>query len=86
MEIRAIARAFNNMAEELQRHRAQQLTFVAFVAHELRNPLAAMKAAIEAIGVRNTGTVSEPAALTALISRQIDLLARMLSDAGLRAN
>jgi signal transduction histidine kinase len=80
LEIRAIARAFNDMAEELQRHRSQQLTFVAFVAHELRNPLAAMKAAIEAIRARSTRTGSKPEDLEALISRQIDLLARMLSD------
>jgi signal transduction histidine kinase len=79
-EIRAIARAFNDMADQMQRHRSQQLTFVAFVAHELRNPLAAMKAAVQVISVRNAGTGSEPGDLTALISRQIDLLARMLSD------
>jgi signal transduction histidine kinase len=79
-EIRAIARAFNDMAEELQRHRDQQLTFVAFVAHELRNPLAAMKAAIQAISMGRSGTVTEAGDLTALIARQIDLLARMLSD------
>jgi signal transduction histidine kinase len=79
-EIKAIGRAFNEMAEDLQRHRAQQLTFVASVAHELRTPLAAMKAAIQAISLRSTNSGSDPAALTGLISRQIDLLAHMLSD------
>jgi signal transduction histidine kinase len=79
-EIRVIARSFNDMAEQLQHHRSQQLTFVAFVAHELRNPLAAMKAAIQSIGVTGGSVVSAPDRLTALISRQIDLLSRMLSD------
>jgi len=79
-EIQAISRAFNEMAEELQRHRAQQLTFVASVAHDLRNPLSAMKAAIQTISLRNDKARSETPALTGLISRQIDLLARMLWD------
>ncbi len=77
-EIRAIARAFNDMAAELQRHRAQHLTFLASIAHELRNPLAAIKASIEAISLKSS--LSEPGALTAIVSRQIDLLVRMLSD------
>jgi signal transduction histidine kinase len=79
-EIRAIARSFNDMAEQLERQRSQQLAFVAFVAHELRNPLAAMKAAIQAIAATNERAIRAPSNLTTLLSRQIDLLARMLSD------
>jgi signal transduction histidine kinase len=79
-EVRAIARAFNDMADELERNRARQLTFVASVAHDLRNPLAAMKAAVEAsAAVGSTRSPSHPR-LMALISRQIDVLVRMISD------
>jgi signal transduction histidine kinase len=76
-EIRAIAQAFNEMAEELERHRSQQMVFVASIAHELRNPLAAMKAAIE---VMAAGGASARGQLTALVSRQIDALVRLISD------
>jgi signal transduction histidine kinase len=79
-EVRAIARAFNAMADQLERYRAQQLTFVASVAHDLRNPLAAMKAAVEAsAAVGNTRSPPHPR-LMALVSRQIDVLVRMISD------
>ena len=79
-EVRAIGRAFNEMADELERYRAQQLLFVTSVAHDLRNPLAAMKAAVEASGaVGSTRSPSHPK-LMALVSRQIDVLVRMISD------
>lgn len=76
LEIRGIARAFNEMAEELERQRAQQLTFVASVAHDLRNPLGAMRAAVEAIAASGTSHRE----LTLLITRQIDVLVRLISD------
>lgn len=79
-EINAIARAFNEMAEQLQRQRSQQLGFIATIAHELRNPLAAMKASMQVIALKSEGSAGEHMGLTGLISRQIDLLARMLSD------
>jgi signal transduction histidine kinase len=77
-EVKAIARAFNEMAEQLQRQRAHQLSFIATIAHELRNPLAAMKAGVQSIALRSTESASGP--MTDLVSRQIDLLVRMLSD------
>ena len=43
MELREIAREFNEMAERLERHRAVQLGFIAGIAHDLRNPLSALK-------------------------------------------
>jgi two-component system, OmpR family, sensor histidine kinase MtrB len=79
-EVRAIARAFNEMAKELERSRAQQLVFVASVAHDLRNPLAAMKAAVEASGAVGGTASPSHSRMMALISRQIDILVRMISD------
>jgi signal transduction histidine kinase len=77
-EIRAIARAFNEMAEEIERQRSQQLVFVASVAHDLRNPLAAMKAAVTASA--GAGKTLPHGTLMPLMSRQIDALARMITD------
>jgi signal transduction histidine kinase len=63
----------------LQRQRDSQLTFVAAVAHDLRNPLAAMKAAVEVLAAqpRSSGPHRQ---MTSMVSRQIDILVRMISD------
>lgn len=78
-EIRDIARSFNDMARALQQQRDSQLTFVAAVAHDLRNPLAAMKAAVEVLAAqpRSSGPHRQ---MTSMVSRQIDILVRMISD------
>jgi two-component system sensor histidine kinase MtrB len=78
-EIREIALSFNDMAKALQQQRDSQLTFVAAVAHDLRNPLAAMKAAVEVLAAqqRSSGPHRQ---MTSLVSRQIDILVRMISD------
>ena len=49
LEIRQIARSFNEMADALERHRTSQLSFVAGIAHDLRNPLGVMKTALSTL-------------------------------------
>jgi signal transduction histidine kinase len=44
-ELRDIARAFNEMVARLERQREAQVSFLAGVAHDLRNPLQALKLA-----------------------------------------
>ena len=44
-EIREIARSFNDMAAAFARQRVSQLSFIATIAHDLRNPLGAIKMA-----------------------------------------
>jgi signal transduction histidine kinase len=79
-EIRQIARSFNEMADALQRHHRTQVSFVAGIAHDLRNPLAVMKAALSTIP-NDLGRYDEHLAKTVvLISRQVDLSVRMISD------
>jgi signal transduction histidine kinase len=78
-EIRDIARAFNDMAGALQQQRNSQLTFVAAVAHDLRNPLAAMKAAVEVLASQSRAA-GPHRQMTSMLSRQIDILVRMISD------
>jgi signal transduction histidine kinase len=80
-EFRAIARGFNDMAQTLDRQRTDQLAFLAGVAHEIRNPLGALKMATDMIPP-DRPLPPEPAVrqLVARIDRQIGRLERMAHD------
>ncbi|HEX8113020.1 MAG TPA: HAMP domain-containing sensor histidine kinase [Kofleriaceae bacterium] len=80
-EFRTIARGFNDMAQTLDRQRADQLAFLAGVAHDIRNPLGALKMATDMIPP-DQALPSEPRVrqLVARISRQIGRLERMVYD------
>jgi signal transduction histidine kinase len=80
LEIREIARSFNGMAAAIERQRQSQLSFVAAVAHDLRNPLAAMKLAVRALTSVEPPTSGRQPKLVTMIARQIDVLVRMVSD------
>jgi signal transduction histidine kinase len=80
VEIGTIARAFNEMADVVMSQRKQQLDFLAAVAHDLRNPLGAIKLSVAMLG-RESGPPGERSARTlALVDRQVDRLARMVDD------
>ncbi|XYI00197.1 ATP-binding protein [Sorangium sp. So ce1128] len=49
-ELREIAVAFNDMADALAEQRRKQLGILASVAHDLRNPLAALKLTVDRLG------------------------------------
>jgi signal transduction histidine kinase len=49
LELREIAHEFNRMTERLERQREVQLGFIAGVAHDLRNPLSALKLSAAAV-------------------------------------
>lgn len=80
-ELAATARQFNAMADALARRREQQLAFLAGVAHDLRNPLSALRLAVRAhppdaplapeARIRRT---------LGLVDRQVERLERMLTD------
>ncbi|HEX7842733.1 MAG TPA: HAMP domain-containing sensor histidine kinase [Kofleriaceae bacterium] len=80
-EFRTIARCFNDMAENLERQRADQLAFLAGVAHDIRNPLGALKMATEMFRP-DEPLPPEPRVrqLVARVDRQIDRLERMVYD------
>jgi signal transduction histidine kinase len=80
-EFRTIARCFNDMARTLERQRADQLAFLGGVAHEIRNPLGALKLATGMIRP-DQPLPPEPAVrqLVARIDRQIGRLDRMAHD------
>lgn len=55
-EIRAVARAFNQMKEDLRRGERERATFLAGVSHDLRTPLARLRLGVEML----EGKVDEP--------------------------
>ncbi len=79
-EIADIARAFNEMSHELERRKARELTFIAGVAHDLRNPLAALQYSLDAMQVQNRGWDAETERLVGVLDRQLAHLRRMVSD------
>jgi signal transduction histidine kinase len=80
-EIAAIAAAFNGMADQLAGFRERQMAFLAGVAHDLRAPLAPLKAAA-AMGQRREILQSpdRAARLFEVSARQVDYLERMTED------
>jgi signal transduction histidine kinase len=76
-ELAEVARDFNRLADALQRERADRIAFVAAVAHDLKNPLAALKTAASR-PARGDGAALDRR--FALIRRQVDRMDRMLGD------
>ena len=77
VELRQMARRFNDMAGALEHKRDEQLTFLAGVAHDQRNLLAALKLTAQ-LAARQPGGGSP--ARTAQLLRLVDRLERMVGD------
>lgn len=77
-EMREVAHAYNAMADTIAAQREGQLAYLAGVAHDLRNPLGAMKTGITLV---ECNEATERARHTlALLDRQTDRMARMVDD------
>ena len=74
-ETRELAERFNELTATIDRQRADQLTYLASIAHDIRNPLSALRS-FAALA----GDGEETAALRARFERQVDRLNRMVSD------
>lgn len=80
-QLRRSADSFNDMAASLERRHQELLTFLAGVAHDLRNPLAAMRMGVQLLGPERQHVPEEKARRTLdLIGRQVTRLERMVGD------
>jgi signal transduction histidine kinase len=73
-ELRDIVRGFNAMAARLERQRDVQLAFLAAVAHDLRNPLQALRLAVSGSRAEASPRSQE------VVRRQVERLERMVED------
>ena len=80
-ELREMAATFNDLADRLARQDSDRLTFLSGVAHDLRNPLSALKMATDV--ARRGKQPSSPEKLEhtlAIVERQIGRMDRMVGD------
>ncbi len=78
-EIRAVARAFNQMAHDLAKSQRERATFLAGISHDLRTPLARLRLDVEMLGERvepdtQRGMVQDVEDMNAIIDQFIDFM------------
>jgi len=76
-EVGRLAEAFNAMATSLERAEQLRRNLVADVAHELRTPIAVLRADLEAL---QDGVYEPTAERLAALQEETDLLARLVAD------
>jgi signal transduction histidine kinase len=74
-----MARAFNDMAQELVRQRQTQMTFLAGIALDLRNPLAPLRTAVAVLAADDACKPTN-SALLRVLERQVEHLDRLIGD------
>jgi signal transduction histidine kinase len=79
-ELRLIAKQFNDMAVALARQYQNQLSFLAAVAHDLRNPVGTLKGSADILSSDRKLPPETVANLMAIIKRQVNGLDRMIGD------
>jgi histidine kinase len=76
-ELGALARAFNQMAETLERTEQRRMELIGDVAHELRTPLSSIKGSME--GLVDGVLTADPATFL-LVQREVARLQRLVHD------
>ncbi|WP_437971183.1 HAMP domain-containing sensor histidine kinase [Sorangium sp. So ce260] len=79
-ELGDIARAFNSTAQSLERQREAQFAFLGGVAHDLRNPLSALKVSVSLLNLGGPPPDPRVHRTMAIVGRQVDRLERMVGD------
>ena len=80
-ELREMAATFNNLADRLARQESDRYAFLGGIAHDLRNPLSALKMATDTVRRGKQPSSPEKVERTlAIVSRQIERLDRMVGD------
>lgn len=79
-ELREVARRFNQMASALAAQRRAQMTFLGGVAHDLRNPLTALRMAVSSIDRDAPPLDGRARATMGVVARQTTALERMVGD------
>ena len=79
-EIRSIATTFNDMADRLAQSNKNQLSFLSSVAHDIRNPLNAIKLSAELIIHTGEGIPAKAKKSLEIIKRQSTHLDRLVGD------
>ncbi|WP_437563151.1 ATP-binding protein [Sorangium sp. So ce542] len=80
-ELRSIAAVFNGMADRLIYQEANQLAFIAGVAHDLRNPLTALRFAVGSFDPSGPAPTAERVRrANDLVGRQVDRMERLVGD------
>ncbi len=76
-QLRVAAIELEQMKRVAEHARARQAEFLAFVAHELRNPLAPIRTAVAVLA---DGRGGDPVAMRTLVERQVVQMSRMIDD------
>ena len=80
-ELRHIAECFNQMSSALEQQRQMQIAFLAGVAHDLRNPLSALRMSTVLFRADRPLPAEERLRHTlGIVTRQVDRLDRMVGD------
>jgi two-component system, OmpR family, sensor histidine kinase MtrB len=79
-ELTTIATQFNEMAVSITRQYESQLSFLAGVAHDLRNPLGALRMSASILSSDRTLSPDQVSNLASIINRQVLALDRMVGD------
>jgi signal transduction histidine kinase len=80
-EIDETSEAFHELIVRLEKLNEQKLTILAAIAHDLRNPLGAIKMSLDLLGEEGSDlSEAERRELVALVDRQVNQLRRLVDD------
>lgn len=79
-DLRPLAESFNHMAESLEARIEREVRFTADVTHELRSPLAAVRASVDVLHRRRASLTSDAAAVLEVLGTHVAKLEQTVVD------